>query len=86
MIEVKIPEDSSLVFDFDKNNEEKPVSIGVSYIEPGKFNKTMVVLAQLNGAQLKDVVSKILEAKNQLLKACTVLEKRKELSESGLSV
>lgn len=86
MIEVKIPEDSSLVFDFDKNNEEKPVSIGVSYIEPGQFNKTMVVLAQLNGAQLKDVVSKILEAKNQLLKACIVLEKRKELSESGLSV
>ena len=86
MIEVKIPEDSSLVFDFDKNNEEKPVSIGVSYIEPGQFNKTMVVLAQLNGAQLKDVVSQILEAKNQLLKACAVLEKRKELSESGLSV
>ena len=45
MIEVKIPEDSSLVFDFDKNNEEKPVSIGVSYIEPGQFNKTMVVLS-----------------------------------------
>lgn len=86
MIEVKIPEDSSLVFDFDKNNEEKPVSIGVSYIEPGQFNKTMVVLAQLNGAQLKDVVSQILDAKNQLLKACAVLEKRKELSESGLSV
>lgn len=86
MIEVKIPEDSSLVFDFDKNNEEKPVSIGVSYIEPGQFNKTMVVLAQLNGAQLKDIVSQILDAKNQLLKACAVLEKRKELSESGLSV
>ena len=86
MIEVKIPEDSSLVFDFDKNNEEKPVSIGVSYIEPGQFNKTMVVLAQLNGAQLKEIVSQIIEAKNQLLKACAVLEKRKELSESGLSV
>lgn len=86
MIEVKIPEDSSLVFDFDKNNEEKPVSIGVSYIEPGQFNKTMVVLAQLNGAQLKEIVSQVLEAKNQLLKACAVLEKRKELSESGLSV
>lgn len=86
MINVKIPEDSSLVFDFDKNNEEKPVSIGVSYIEPGQFNKTMVVLAQLNGAQLKEIVSQILEAKNQLLKACTVLEKRKELSKSGLSV
>ena len=86
MINVKIPEDSSLVFDFDKNNEEKPVSIGVSYIEPGKFNKTMVVLAQLNGAQLKDIVGQIIDAKNQLLKACAVLEKRKELSESGLSV
>ena len=86
MIEVKLSEDSSLVFDFNKNNEEKPVSIGVEHIEPGKFDKTSVTMAKLNGAQLKEIVGQILDAKNQLLKACAVLEKRKELSESGLSV
>lgn len=85
MIEVKLSEKATLVFDFDKNNEEKPVSIGVKHTEHVNLDNP-TALAQLNGAQLKDVVSQILEAKNQLLKACTVLEKRKELSESGLSV
>ena len=85
MIEVKLSEKVTLVFDFDKNDEKSPVSIGVERTEPVDLDKT-TVLAKLNGAQLKEIVSQILEAKNQLLKACAVLEKRKELSESGLSV
>lgn len=82
MIEVKLSEKATLVFDFDKNNEEAPVTIGLQRATA----KKMEVLAKVTGAETQAITSNILNAKNKLIKACSILAKRKELSESGLSV
>lgn len=47
MIEVKLSEKATLVFDFDKDNEEAPVTIGLQRATA----KKMEVLAKVTGAE-----------------------------------
>ena len=86
MIEVKLSDKTTLTFDFNGDDEKKPITIGLIRIKSGKTPMKTEVLAKLTGNETQAIAANILAAKNKLLKACSLQQKRKELRESGLTI